>query len=188
MNKRLDEVLAYMDNTRAALLDTAGQVNSTFASMRPQPGAWSVSEILAHLSMVEASVGKLVEKSVEWGKTHDIGPETSEESVLDSLNSFGMELGEAKIDAPATVIPSAERTAEESIASLRESRERIRNALLSGADLDLSRITRPHRVLGEINIYQWALFVAQHEERHRRQIERTMGQVTERAAECAPMV
>jgi hypothetical protein len=37
-------------------------------------------------------------------------------------------------------------------------------------------------------MYQWALFVAQHEERHRRQMERTLADVTERAAECAPIV
>ncbi len=188
MNKRLDEVLAYMDKTRASLLETTGQCNAAFASMRPQQGAWSIAEILAHLSIVEDNVAKLVAKSVDWARTHDIGPETSGESVLRSLDSFNVDSAVVKLEAPSIVTPTADKSAEESLASLRDSRQRLREALLSGADLDLSLVSRPHRVLGDINIYQWALFVAQHEERHRKQIERTMGQVTERAAECAPMV
>jgi hypothetical protein len=187
MNKRLDEILNYMDKTRADLLETAGQVNSTFASMRPQPGAWSVADILSHLAMVEEGVARMVAKSVDWARTNDIGPETSEESLLRSLDSFDIESGAGKIEAPASVFPT-ERPADESIAALRQSRASLREALRAGADLDLSRVFRPHRIFGEINLYQWALFVAQHEERHRRQIERTISHVTERAAECAPMV
>jgi hypothetical protein len=60
--------------------------------------------------------------------------------------------------------------------------------IVENADVDLSAIKRPHPVLHDLDMYQWALFVAQHEERHRRQMERTLAQVTELAAECAPIV
>ena len=64
----------------------------------------------------------------------------------------------------------------------------MKQIILDNADIDLSAIKRPHPVLQDIDMYQWALFVPQHEERHRKQMERTIAEVTERAAECAPIV
>jgi hypothetical protein len=85
-------------------------------------------------------------------------------------------------------MPDTERTVDDSLASLLMSRERLRDILIDNCDVDLSSIKRPHPLLRDLDMYQWALFVAQHEERHRRQIERTLAEVTERAAECAPIV
>jgi uncharacterized damage-inducible protein DinB len=188
ISPRLAELLAYMDEMRRRLLETAQQVNPSFASIRPHSGAWSAAENLAHLAKVEDGVARLVQKSVEWARDHGVGPETSNESVLSSLDRFNMVEPDTKMTAPEMVTPDSTIPMEESLESLRKSRERLRAALTSGCDLDLASVKRPHRVLGEINIYQWGLFVAQHEERHRRQIDRTMGEVTERAAECAPIV
>lgn len=188
VNRRLEEVFAYLDSTRAALLATSAQVNRTFASIRPQAGSWSVADILAHLALVEEGVARLVAKSVDWARTHGIGAEQSEESVMSSLDQFGMIESSARRQAPASVTPDDSKSVEESLASLMQSRERLKEALLVGADLDLSAVKRQHPALGEINIYQWTLFVGQHEERHRRQIERTILDASERAAECAPIV
>ena len=85
-------------------------------------------------------------------------------------------------------MPDSEKTIDDSLASLLMSRERLRDVLTENCDVDLASIKRPHPLLRDLDMYQWALFVAQHEERHRRQIERTLAEATERAAECAPIV
>ena len=85
-------------------------------------------------------------------------------------------------------MPPEGKSIDESLAALTASRAKMKEALLSGDGLDLCEVKRPHPVAGEINLYQWALFVAQHEERHRRQIEKTLDEVTELAAESAPIV
>ena len=185
---RLAELLAYMDETRAMLMQTAIQVNPAFASVRPRSGAWSAAENLAHLAKVEEGVARLVERSVQWARSHGIGPEQSDESIMASLDSFRMTEPVRKTIAPEMVAPDANVPMDQSLASLSGSRQRLRDALVSGADLDLSAVKRQHASVGELDMYQWALFVAQHEERHRKQIDRTMNEVTERAAECAPIV
>jgi hypothetical protein len=188
LNRRLEEIMDYMDSTRAALLATTAQVNRTFASIRPHRGVWSVADNLAHLALVEEGVARMVAKSVDWARAHGIGPEQSDESLLSSLDQYELTTPVIKRQAPAMVAPDVPKTIDESLTSLNLSRERLRAALLAGADLDLSAVKRPHASFGEINIYQWALFVAQHEERHRKQIERTMAEATELASECAPIV
>jgi len=185
---RLAELLAYMDETRAMLMQTAMQVNPAFASIRPRSGAWSAAENLAHLAKVEEGVARLVERSVLWARSHDIGPEQSDESIMSSLDSFRMTEPVRKSVAPEMVAPDANVPMDKSLESLAASRQRLRDALVSGGDLDLSAVKRQHATVGELDMYQWALFVAQHEERHRKQIDRTMNEVTELAAECAPIV
>lgn len=184
----LRELLGYMDATRGRLLETVHGINPDFATIRPQEGEWSAAETLSHLAKVEAGIARLVEKSIQWARTHGTGPATSDYSVLASLDEFRVAEPLGRMVAPEIVRPEEQVPVDVSLDSLRRSREQLRNSLIAGDDLDLTVVTRPHQALGELNLLQWALFVAQHEERHRRQIDRTMGDVTERAAECAPIV
>ena len=186
--RRISELVAYMDDMRGQLLETATQVAPAFASVRPRSGAWSAAENLAHLAKVEEGVARMIERSVEWARSHGIGPAESDDSIIHSIDEFRMTETVGKLTAPEMVVPEENVPIEQSLVSLRQSRQRLRDALLAAGDLDLSQVKRPHRVMGELDMYQWALFVAQHEERHRRQIERTMNEVTELAAECAPIV
>jgi|SRR5687767_6727772 len=188
VSRRISELLSYMDTIRQQLVGTASDMNPAFASVRPRSGAWSPAENLAHLAIVEEGVARLIEKSLQWARTHGVGPPTSDESVVSSFDEFYVIDARTKLVAPEMVMPPQDRPIGESLASLERSRARLREALVGASDLDLSVVKRPHRVFGEINLYQWALFVAQHEERHRRQIERTLREVTGLAAECAPIV
>lgn len=184
----LAELLVYMDESRARLMETVGGVNPSFAAIRPTSGSWSAAEVVAHLAKVEHGVARLIERSVEWARSHSVGPARSNESVMTRLDAFMLRAGGQKLAAPAFVTPESDVPLEQSVQSLIGSRRRIREALVGADDLDLTVVKRPHHLLGELDMYQWALFVAQHEERHRNQIERTMKEVTGRAAECAPIV
>ena len=182
------ELFEYMDTTRAALFQLARSMNPSFAKIRPKSGAWSAAEILAHLALVEQSVVRVMTKSVGEARASSIGPDTSDESIIRSLDRFRVPETLTKLTAPDRIIPDASKEVEESIASLEASRAQLKQLVADNSDIDLTAIVFPHPALKELNMYQWALFAAQHEERHRRQMERTLDEVTERAAECAPIV
>jgi uncharacterized damage-inducible protein DinB len=186
--RRIAELFDYMEDVRARLLETAGTISPALAAIRPTEGTWSVAEIMAHLAKVEGGIAGLIERSVAWARANGIGPVSSDTSILSSLDQYRIADNPTKREAPEIVVPDADKPIEVSIGSLQRSRERLKAAVASGADLDLTQVKRPHPAVGEIDMYQWALFVAQHEERHRAQIERTIGDVTERCAECAPIV
>ena len=188
LRPKLAELFAYMDSTRAALIATARGMSTSFAEMRPREGAWSPVEVLTHLAIVEHGVAELVNKFVANARAQGLGPDQSDESFMKSLDKFGVAETTEKLSAPDRVLPDNPKSIEESLSSLSASRERLKSALVDGSDMDLHSLKRPHPRLGELDVYQWALFVAQHEERHRRQIERTLDEVTELAAECAPIV
>ena len=186
--RRIAELFEYLDDTRSRLLDTAGAISPALAGIRPTDGTWSVAEIMAHLAKVEGGIAGMIEKSVAWARANGIGPATSDESILNSLDQYRIADSPTKLEAPDIVVPGQDTPIGDSLGSLQQSRERLKAALAGSVDLDLTQVKRPHRVVGEVDMYQWALFVGQHEERHRAQIERTIGEVTERCAECAPIV
>lgn len=185
---KLEELLAYMEATRGALTKCAREMNPSFAQIRPRDGIWSAADNLAHLALVEGNVVKLMTKSIADARDQGIGPDASDISLMHSLDRWRLEEPEMKVIAPARITPEDSRPVEESLTSLAQSRKELRSILIENCDVDLSAIKRPHPLLRELDMYQWALFVAQHEVRHRRQMERTLAEVTERAAECAPIV
>jgi len=185
---KLAELFAYMDSTRAALVKTARGTNASFARIRPRDGAWSAQEVLAHLAIVENGVAARMAKAIAAARAEGIGPDVSDESFMHTLDAFRIADPDAKMSAPPRIIPENAGGIEESLTSLAASRELLKKTLIESSDIDLHSVKFPHPVLNEIDTFQWALFVAQHEERHRKQIERTLGEVTELAAECAPIV
>ena len=188
LSRKLSELLAYMDQTRAALFATAGQIGPSFASVCPRSGDWSAAQVLAHLALVEDGIGRLTSKAIKKAREEGVGPNNGDESIVASLDHFNVIENETRRVAPTSITPVDERPIEESLSALQQSRAKLREVLIASDDIDLSSTRKPHPVMGDLNIYEWALFVAQHEERHRRQIERTLNEVTELAAECAPIV
>jgi hypothetical protein len=188
LRPKVVELFEYMDETRTALFDLARNMNPSLAQIRPRSGSWSASEHLAHLSLVERAALRVMTKSIEQARASGIDADTSDESFIRSLDRFRVPETLTKLTAPERIAPDASTSVEESIVSLEASRAQLKQIITGNSDIALNRIVFPHPVLKELDMYQWALFVAQHEERHRRQMERTLDEVTERAAECAPIV
>lgn len=185
---KLSELLAYMDSTRAALVACALNMNPSFARIRPRDDVWSAADNLAHLALVEEFVADLMAKSIAKAREEGIGADTSDESFIRSLDRWRVPEPLMKVIAPARITPDNSKSVEDSLQALERSRGRLRSILTENTDVDLSAIKRTHPLLRDLDMYQWALFVAQHEDRHRKQMERALAETTERAAECAPIV
>jgi hypothetical protein len=82
-----------------------------------------------------------------------------------------------KMQSPTTVEPRANADLKEALEGLKTSRESLRAAALAANGLALSEIKHTHPFLGELDLYQWIIFLGQHEARHRKQIERTLSSI-----------
>lgn len=171
MHPRLAEIVNELERTRAGLLET---VASATSSPVPPPGKWSVAEVLDHLAIVEQSVAGLMRKLVERAGD-SLEAETSEESVLDSLDYPALADRSSRIDAPDSMRPRTGVGLDQAHAALDASRVSLVEAIERADGRALGSLSFPHRVFGPLDLYQWLLFVVQHEERHRRQIEELIG-------------
>ncbi len=174
MHARLAETMGYVEEKRRELLQSFEGIPGDRLCRRAAPDGWSVAEILEHLRMVESGIARLITKRVSQAREAGIGEEKSTASVMPSFDPYSTMLEKAVLQAPATVVPRANVDISEALDGLESSREALRAAVVSANGLSLGEIKHTHAVLGELDLYQWLIFVGEHEGRHKKQIERTL--------------
>ena len=174
MHARLAEVMDFVEKKREKLLQSFSGVSPETMRRRATDEGWSVAEIIDHLRLVETSVAKVISKRAREARANGVGDEKSTDSVLKSLDQLGIEASTAFMEAPSFVRPQQNVDVTAAIAGLDESREALRAAAESASGLALTEIKQRHYTFGELDLYQWIVFLGQHEGRHTRQIERTL--------------
>lgn len=176
MHRRLAEIMQYADERRAELEAAVSGLPYSRWVERPHVGQWSVAQVFDHLHISESGIARLVAKRIQRAKEAGLGPETSEESMLESLDTTRIVDG-PKREAPEIVRPREDARAPEVLDALRRSRADLRAALREGDGLALGDVTATHPALGVINLYQWVLFIGHHEARHARQLREMVRQL-----------
>jgi len=171
MHRRLSELIDYADATRVALLDAAATVPVDRFAARPGPERWSAAELLEHLARVESGCARVIAKRAAGAREAGIGQERDESSMLGALDGRGVTDRRRKLTAPEIVAPTGGFSRERSLDALAASRAEFKRAVADADGLALTEVRHTHVVLGEIDLYQWILFVAQHEQRHLPQLE-----------------
>jgi uncharacterized damage-inducible protein DinB len=170
MHRRLAELVEYAEAQRAALLAAVAAIPEPNREERVVPDCWSVAEVLEHLHRVERGLVRLSEYGLQQSRERGIGLECSESSVLGALDGFQIARRSMRIPAPERVAPSGKYNAAQMLARLAESRRALLASLTPIDGLALGEITFPHPLLGPLSLYQWLLFLGQHEARHTGQI------------------
>jgi uncharacterized damage-inducible protein DinB len=170
MHPRLEELMAYAETQRDGLLAAVAAVPESLRERRPGSDAWSVAEVLEHLHIVEAGIARLIGRKLEKARAAGLGPETETGSLVRSLDRFALLERGTSMTAPEFVQPRGALTAAAAATALAESRRALREALAAGDGLALGTVSAPHVLLGPLTLYQWVLFVGQHEHRHTIQI------------------
>ncbi len=174
MHERLAEIMDYLERKREELLRSFADVSPEPMRRRVSDEAWSVAEIIDHLRLVESSVAQLLSKRARDARERGVGDEQSTDSVLNSLDHLAIEADNTFMEAPSIVRPRPYVDVGDAIAGLDESRKALRAAAEAAAGLALGEIKQKHYAFGELDLYQWLVFMGQHEGRHTRQIKRTL--------------
>ncbi|HUQ98099.1 MAG TPA: DinB family protein [Gemmatimonadaceae bacterium] len=174
MHTRLAEAMRYVEEIRAELLRKLDGADPRLIAQRPEEDKWSVAEVLDHLQMIESGIAKLIAKRVTKARAGGLGKEESTESVLGSIDFMGDTIDNAFIPAPEIIRPRADADPAIALAALAAARQSLREAATLADGLALGEIKHTHPIIGEIDLYQWIVFLGRHEARHIRQIERTL--------------
>jgi hypothetical protein len=170
MHPRLAELVDYVTAQRTTLLVAVSTVPEALRDARIDTGVWSIAEVLEHLHRVESGIARLIARTMERGRRVGIPEEQETGSLLDSLDAYDLTRRDRRLVAPDPVAPRGGYTAAQGLAALAQSREALLAAIRSGDGLALGGLTFPHPLLGSLDMYQWILFVGQHEARHAAQI------------------
>lgn len=170
MHPRLTELTERLALRRRTLLDVASAVPTDSWQTRPDDDRWSVSEILEHLHRVERGTAAVLAKRIAKARAEGFPGETDTSSVLGTLDAFRVSDLDRKLVAPELALPTENADRETAERRLAESRAALLAAIDSGDGLALGAIRHTHLRFGELDLYQWILFVAEHEARHTAQL------------------
>ncbi|MDQ2855564.1 MAG: DinB family protein [Acidobacteriota bacterium] len=171
MHPRIQEVMDYLDVTRAELQSSVENVPLKNRDSRRTEDRWSVAEVLEHLGIIEGRVGQLVSGRLAAAKAAGLSAELETSSVLDSIDRARILDRSQRATAPEMVRPHSEQDWISAWTTLQTTRADLRAALVANDGLALGELKHEHPVLGLINLYQWIIFVGAHEARHTEQIK-----------------
>jgi DinB superfamily len=170
MHPRSEEVLNYLDAQRKELRAAVDSVPSETRNTQPAANQWSVAQVLDHLTIVDKRVAAGVGKWITDAQAAGLGPETETTSVVGTIPAERITDRSRKVEAPEEIRPRTDVDAETAWAELEQARAKLCAAFLLGDGLALEQVVQTHPALGPINVYQWMLFCASHEDRHTLQI------------------
>jgi hypothetical protein len=170
MHPRISELADFLDRQRSAVLAAAEALPRERWTERPAPGRWSVADVAEHLYRVERGVARLVAKRVAEARAVGHPLETESSSVLGALDGRNVDDRSKPRIAPEQVSPVETPAPDVALRQLEESRAALSSAIADADGLALGSIRHTHPVLGEVDLYQWILFVGLHEARHVPQI------------------
>ena len=175
MHPRLQELMTYLDAQRAGVMAAAGAVPVERWTDKPAPEAWSVAEVLEHLRRGEEGLVRLAFKLGKGALASGTARrETETSSLLGALDHL-MD-GRGVIDrsyrrvAPPETRPDGPIDPQSVVNGLSRTREDLYKAVALVDGLALGDLRWTHPVLGTLDLYQYILFVGQHEARHAQQI------------------
>ncbi|HXW61774.1 MAG TPA: DinB family protein [Candidatus Acidoferrales bacterium] len=165
-----ETVLKHLGESRKRLLATVEGLSPEQLHYRPEPGRWTVSEIVEHLTTVEGRVLGLIQKTLSEG------PSPTKRSAMEGQDSALVEgvIGRLqRFQAPEYLQPKGRWPDDELLNAFEATRRQTRD-FVSTTDGDLRKHFYPHPVIGELDLYQWLLLISAHCDRHRAQTEEVM--------------
>ena len=183
------------DRIRSSLTSRVATLSAAQQTFRPAGDAWSVADIIEHLSITEQNmvrlIGLLLAKTESAATTaaSNAGDDADHQGAAAaaaatspaaapvfqpfSMEALAEKVRDVKLNAPEQIRPTGQSLAE-SLVSLQETRAAIENMRPRLEAADLTFATYPHPAWGEINLAQWLAFIGLHEGRHLQQVKRLM--------------
>jgi hypothetical protein len=177
LSKKLQELVDRISDNRERLLQSVSGLSDAQLHHKAVESAWSVSDVLNHVSLVDEANAKLTSNMLKRARANSPPPDPSPDaSEIHSMDEIFPQMNAAKFQAPEFVAPHSHSPVEESLARLKASRERMLANVEQLDGFDLSGLTYPHPFAGDLNTHQWVLMAGAHEFRHAAQIERMKSQ------------
>ena len=170
----MTELLDYLDVQRAVLRAAVDSIPAAARDRSPGPGLWSTAAIVEHLAIVNERIAQRMLKGIDQARADGLGPETSTEPILPTLNLARVFDRSRPVTAPDVLKPTG-LDSDGAWAALERSTLQVRAAVAAGDGLALESVMQPHPLFGPLSLYEWIAFIGAHEARHAAQIRETVG-------------
>jgi uncharacterized damage-inducible protein DinB len=168
-NPRLQELFAYLSVKRNALREAVDTVPEPQRSHPPEPGRWSVADVLEHLALVEGRFTTILANRLAEARAEGLAEERETSPIVGTFDQAGVLDRTNRREAPEVVRPQG-LDWKSAWSRLEETRRSFLAVFRSADGLALGDVAYVHPRLGSLNLYQWGVWIGAHEGRHTEQV------------------
>ena len=165
----IDMLIEHLARNRAELSDAVQSVPEQLRETVPAEGGWSVAQVIQHLVHTDRRFGQLLMQASAQLKGH-LGDDYDVDAFLQSRKLRAVLDRTFKVEAWEAIRPTEDWDAQHAWRLLEQERRELLELVRSTDGLPLGAAQHPHRILGELNLYEWIAFLGTHEARHAAQI------------------
>ena len=157
----LEKLYGEKNRVLGAIEQTVKPLSLKQVSFRPRPDAWSIGEIVEHLSIVEPGMMRLVRSLIE--KAVPVAAPGAFSVTLDDGIVTG---ATGKFVTRPEAVPTGNVIPAKSVQILQSIQSELVDLRPKLEGVDLSSVKFMHRILGDLTLGQWCAFFGAHEARH----------------------
>ena len=169
MHPRLQELFAYLKVRRHALREAVDAVPEAQRSQPPEPGRWSVADVLEHLALVEGRFTTTLGNRLAESRAQGLAEERETSPIVGTFDQAAVLDRTSRREAPEVVRPQG-LDWKSAWSRLEDTRQSFLDLFLSADGLALADVAYVHPRLGSLNLYQWGVWMGAHEGRHVEQV------------------
>lgn len=162
-----DKLVDHLKKTEAAFLKSIEGVSDAQWTWKPAPDRWSVAETAEHITKAEDMLRGMVEGMMKTPAAPDLLAKTKgkEEVILKNIPDRSK-----KATAPEPLVPKGSFASRAALIEAFKA-ARAKTLAIAGGTTDLRAYAQPGLPVGEVDAYQFVLFLSAHTERHTKQID-----------------
>lgn len=177
-----EALLALLETERARLLAEVARVPEALRAHELVPGAWSVAQVVEHVSRVDGGVAKLIGMACAGTlRAPNADPSAIVRAPMPARMEALVRDRSNRLEAPERVRPSDGLSPEAAMAQLMAVREGLIDAFRNAPPAVLDEAAFPHPYFGPLTLRVWVELSAYHDARHAHQLSELAD-----AAEAAP--
>jgi hypothetical protein len=161
-------VLKHLAASRERLLGAVQGLSAEQRGFRPGEDRWSVADCVEHIIVVElfvvGTIGEVLQSPADPAKRATV--QGKDQLVLERVPARA-----TRVKGPAEVMPRGRWPEFEALLVQFESARGQTVSFAAETEANLHEHFFPHPFLGDLDCYQWLLFLGTHCERHVRQME-----------------
>ncbi len=165
----IDMLIEHLARNREGLRAAVQSVPEPQRETVPPDGGWSVAQVIQHLVHTDRRFGQLLTQATAQLKGH-LGDDYDVDAFLQSRKLRAVLDRTFKVEAWEAIRPTEDWDAQHAWRLLEAERSGLLELIRATDGLPLGAAHHPHRILGELNLYEWIAFLGTHEARHAAQI------------------
>ena len=165
----IEQLIEHLARNRAVLREAVQNVPVQLREQQPPGGGWSVAQVIQHLALSDRRFGQLLTQAAAQLAGHG-ADQYDVDAFLQSRKLQAVLDRSFKVEAWEAIRPTEDWDAQFAWQRLEEERAALLELIRSTTGLPLGAASQPHRILGELNLYEWIAFLGTHEARHAAQI------------------